>query len=55
MCDEADTLSTDAWKKNKIAYLVKANALCENAKQKSDEVDFIAYDIEVVGKKLKNM
>ena len=54
-CDEADTLSTDAEKKNKMSILVKANALREKAKQKSKEVDFIAHDIEAAETKLRNM
>ena len=34
LCDEADTLSTDAEKKNKMSILVKASALREKAKKK---------------------
>ena len=52
LCDEADTLSTDAEKKNKMSILVKAN---EKAKQKSKEVDVIAHDIEAAETKLRNM
>ena len=33
LCDEADTLSSNAEKKNKMSILVKANALREKAKQ----------------------
>ena len=51
LCDEADTFSSDAEKKNKMSILVKANALCEKAKQKSKEVDVIAHEIEAVEKK----
>ena len=53
--DEADTLSTDAEKKNKMSILVKANALREKSKQKSKEVDVIAHDIEAAETKLRNM
>ena len=55
LCDEADTLSTDAEKKNKMSILVKANAIREKAKQKSKEVDVIAHDIEAAETKLHNM
>ena len=55
LCDEANTLSTDAEKKNKMSILVNANALHEKAKPKSKEVDVIAHDIEAAKKKMKNM
>ena len=46
-CNEANTLSTDAEKKNNMSILVKAT-------QKSKEVDVIAHDIEATEKR-KNM
>ena len=55
LCDDADTLLTDAEKKKKMTFFMKANSLREKENKKSKEVDVISHDIEAGERKLKNI